>query len=71
MSEKIDELSPRKLMSRDVEAEQLENESYSESNVYNLIIKFEKPLCITTNWRAEGNISRPWDWSSSWNDNGD
>ena len=59
MSEKIDELSPRKLMSRDVEVEQLANESYSESNVYNLIIKFEKPLCITTNWRAEGNISRP------------
>ena len=48
-SEKIDELSPRKLMSR---AGEMDVDEYSQSNSYNLTIVFEKPKCITGTWKA-------------------
>lgn len=48
-SEKIDELSPRKLMSRSV---QMDVDEYSQSSSYNLTIVFEKPKCIAGTWKA-------------------
>lgn len=48
-SEKIDELSPRKLMSR---AGEMDVNEYSQSNSYNLTIVFGKPKCITGTWKA-------------------